>query len=111
MVLARKNINVVAALMVLTNHVKEDLLCIQENSILALSEKNFIPCITHPKQQGVYAYYHTNRGGFIQSRKVTRHGFDARGNEHEKGAREEMAASNFNLVYPSKLIERSNIGV
>ena len=41
---------------------------------------------------------------------MTRRGFDARDNEHEKGARAETAASNFNLVYPSKLIERSKIG-
>ncbi|EJK76050.1 hypothetical protein THAOC_02207, partial [Thalassiosira oceanica] len=70
MKLACKNLNVVAAVMVMADHVKEDITCIQEaDCILASSSNNFIPCRSHPKRQGVYGYYDNNRGCFVRSGK------------------------------------------
>ncbi|EJK66261.1 hypothetical protein THAOC_12831 [Thalassiosira oceanica] len=108
MKLAYKNLNVVAAVMVMADHVKEDITCIQEaDCILASSSNNFIPCLSHPKRQGVYGYYDVNRGCFVRSGKVTRRGFDDRGSEHEKGAKAVTASSHFYDVYPSKSSSRA----
>ncbi|EJK44138.1 hypothetical protein THAOC_37350, partial [Thalassiosira oceanica] len=88
--------------------VKEDITCIQEaDCILASSSNNFIPCLSHPKRQGVYGYYDNNRGCFVRSGKVTRRGFDDRGSEHEKGAKAVAASSHFYDVYPSKSSSRA----
>ena len=107
MKMAFKNLIVDAAHMVLARQVKDDLSCIQENDcILAATDNNFIPCITHPKRQGVYAYYDRNRGAFVRDGKVTRRGFDARGGEHWKGARASKPSSNFYMMYPAKSADR-----
>ena len=108
MKLAYKNLNVVAAVMVMTNHVKDDITCIQEGDcILTSSSSNFILCLSHPKRQGVYGYFDINRGCFVRSGKVTRRGFDARGSEHEKGAKALTASSHFYGVYPSRFSSRA----
>ena len=83
MKLTFKNLIVDAAQMVLARQVKDDLSCIQENNcILAANDNNFIPCIAHPKCQGVYAYYDRNRGAFVRDGRVTRRGYKERGDKH-----------------------------
>lgn len=85
-----------------------DVTCIQEGDcILTSSSSNFILCLSHPKRQGVYGYFDINRGCFVRSGKVTRRGFDARGSEHEKGAKALTASSHFYGVYPSRFSSRA----
>jgi len=108
MKLAYKNLAVSAACMVLTNHTKMDLKCLDESScLLAINTNSFLPCLSFPNREGAYLYYDANRGVFVRSGKVTRRGFVVRGDEHLKASKGERANSHFYFVYPSDQSARS----
>ncbi|KAL7552482.1 hypothetical protein ACHAWF_015738 [Thalassiosira exigua] len=109
MKLAYKNLSASAAIMVLSNHVKRDLRSLDELScLLAIDEKNFLPCSSFPDRQGCYLYYDTNRGIFVRSGKVTRRGFVDRDSEHLKSSKESKPSSHFYFVYPSEQSDRAD---
>ena len=100
---AFKNLPIIAVTMILSKHLKLDLKCLDESECLLSSNVNqFIPCLAFPKQEGAYLYFDVNRGVFIRSGKVVRHGFQSRHDEHLAASKEEKSSSHFNFMYPSK---------
>ena len=123
---ARKNLSVVAAYMVLLDHVKKDISCISHSKCLlakpnggslvthgSSTSSNFLLCTnTEALRQGCYLYYDTNEDEWIRSGKVTgpdRH-FLARHLEHTKRAEDDknIDDSDFYDRYPSLKSRRAN---
>jgi len=99
MKLAYKNLAVSAACMVLSNHVKMDLKCLDESAcLLAINHNNFLPTTAIQDGEGCYLYFDLNRGVFVRSGKVTRRGFVVRGDEHHKASKEAKSSSHFYFV-------------
>ncbi len=76
--LAYKNLPVVAACMILSQHLAMDIKCLGKSScLLAPNAITFIPCADDSSinRQGAYLYFDNNRGVFIRSGKVVRRGF------------------------------------
>ena len=110
--LALKNLAVVAAHMVLCDHVKEDLRCLGElDELLAVNAAyRFEACSDHPNREGTYLYHDINRGCFIRSGKATSGGFCKRDEEHRKHASSNTSTekSSFYTLYPSSTSNRHN---
>eukprot|EP00956_Cyclotella_meneghiniana_P037122 scaffold134700_cov46-Cyclotella_meneghiniana.AAC.1 len=109
---ANKNLAVVAAYMVLLNHVKNDVSRLDEtNSLLSLDTSKFVDCrssLSMNSHIGAYLYYDTNIGEFIRSGKVSAKGFLDRHEEHAKAAAREASSDNkFYTLYPTKANPRS----
>jgi len=62
----------------------------------------FIPCLAFPRREGAYLCFGVNRGVFIRSGKVVRHGFQSRHEEHLAASKDEKSSSHFYFMYPSK---------
>jgi len=55
---AFKNLPIIAAMMILSKHLKLDLKCLGKSECLLSSNANqFIPCLTFPRREGVYLYF------------------------------------------------------
>ena len=104
--LAYKNLSVCAAVMILSDHVKEDLRFLGDSSCLLAIPRFFVQCRSVPTKEGAYLYFDTNRFCFIRSGKVARRGFEVRGLEHFKESKQPTSSSNFYLLYPSVESER-----
>jgi hypothetical protein len=103
--LAGKNLSFVAAYMVLVDHVKADLSCLDDTkSLLANRHSNrFILCDSFPNHEGTYLYYDNNIEEFIRSGKVCGRGFVERHKEHSRESRKEGNGGNhFYFMYPTK---------
>jgi hypothetical protein len=102
--LADKNLSFVAAYMVLVDHVKTDISCLDETqSLLTPNHYKFLLCQSFNEFEGAYLYYDNNHGRFIRSGKVCGRGFGARHAEHLREAgRETNPKSNFYVWYPTK---------
>jgi hypothetical protein len=112
--LATKNISVVAAYMVLAQHVKDDLTRLDESkSLLTPNRDKFVkvqPCNTNNK--GTYLYHDDTNCEFIRSGKVSAKGFGMRHEEHRKKAADESATENrFYLSYTQQrtMLEQGHI--
>ena len=100
---AFKNLPIIAATMILSKHLKLDLKCLGKSECLLSSNSNqFIPCLAFPRREGAYLYFDVNRGVFIRSGKVVRHGFQSRHEEHLAASKDEKSSSHFYFMYPSK---------
>ena len=101
---ASSNFAQMAALMILSNHIKDEIDCLDSNTtLLKRGEYFFITAENEEaKKQGVYLHYDTNDGKWIRSGKVTGRGFDARNKEHRKYAAAKHATSRFYRRYPTK---------
>ena len=100
---AFKNLPIIAATMILLKHLRLDLKCLGESECLLSSNSNqFIPCLAFPRQEGAYLYFDVNRGVFIRSGKVVRHGFQSRHEEHLAASKDEKSSSHFYFMYPLK---------
>ena len=76
---AFKNLPIIAAMMILSKHLKLDLKCLGESeSLLSSNSNQFIPCLAFPRREGAYLYFDVNRGVFIRSGKVVRRGFQSK---------------------------------
>lgn len=65
--------------MVIVDHVKTDLKCLDEyDSLLSHCTHKFMLSATYPNREGAYLYYDTNLGEFIRSGKVSGRGFEKR---------------------------------
>jgi hypothetical protein len=81
--------------MVVLDHVKSDLTCLDDTmSLLSPNTDRFHLCNTFPQCENAYLYFDTNLGAFVRSGKVTR-GFSVRHKEHEKKSSERNASRNF----------------
>jgi hypothetical protein len=99
---AYKNLPVVAAAMLLSNHLKIELKFLTKNAcLLGYNSNQFIPCLAFPRREGAYLYYDVNREVFVRSGKVVRRGFQARHDEHYAGSKEEKSSTHFYFMYPS----------
>jgi hypothetical protein len=66
--LSSKNLAIVAAYMVMVDHVKTDLKCLDKyDSLLSHCTHKFMLSATYPNCEGAYLYYDTNLGEFIRS--------------------------------------------
>ncbi len=102
MKLAYKNLSVVAAIMALQSHMKNDISSLGESDrLLPFNLEHFVPCINHSDRGGSYLYYDTNRGLFVRSGKVSGQGFSKRDKEHLKCVKAATASSHFYRVFPS----------
>lgn len=82
---SRKNITVIAAIMVLFDHVKRDLSCLDEATTLLSIPGNYLMIANvETNLQGAYLYYDMNDNKLIRSGKVTGRGLDVRHKEHKK---------------------------
>ena len=99
---SRKNITVIAAIMVLFDHVKRDLSCLDESTTLLSTHGNYLMIANvESNLQGAYLYYDMNDNKWIRSGKVTGRGFDVRHKEHQKKAKCHNHQSKFYSRYPS----------
>jgi hypothetical protein len=106
---ASNNLAVSAACMVLSNHVKNDIKCIQDRDcILAQNTHNFYQCLQFPNREGAYLYFNSNKGCFVRSGKVTRQGFSMHGKEHFEGSKKIIAGLNFYDMYPALTCSRAH---
>ncbi|KAL7545663.1 hypothetical protein ACHAWF_009011, partial [Thalassiosira exigua] len=109
MKMAYKNLTIVAALMVLQGHTKDDLQSLMESdSLLPCTAEGFVECNVHPNREGTYLYFDTNRGVFVRSGKVVGRGFGVRNDEHEKCAEAHAATSLFYRLFPSLFSPRAS---
>ncbi len=96
-----KNLPVIAAMMVLSNHLKLELKCQSKTScLLACNSNQFIPCQAFPRREGAYLYFDFNRGVFVRSGKVIRRGFQARHGKHLVVSKEKKLSTHFYFMYP-----------
>ena len=73
---ARDNFAQMSAVMVLYDHVKEDIQCLDNTTTLLKSIQNFVIVgEDEESMQGAYLYYDTNDEKWIRSRKVTGRSF------------------------------------
>lgn len=106
--LAIKNLSFVAAYMVLVDHVKSDLSCLDETQCLLTHNQNrLLLCQSFNDYEGAYLYWDTNNGRFIRSGKVCGRGFHARHSEHLREAGKNNPKSDFYLWYPTKTSARA----
>ena len=106
---ASNNLPVVAAILVLSGHIKSDLECLNErDSLLITDSSRYIECSDCPDNEGAYLYFDSVRQVFVRSGKVGGRGFIERGDEHLKGAKEKRPSSRFYRLYPSKESTRSS---
>ena len=104
---ARDNFAQMSAVMVLYDHVKEDIQCLDNTTLLLKSIQNFVIFgEDEERMQGAYLYYDTNDEKWIRSGKVTGRSFLDRHKEHKKKASQSEATSRFYLRYPS--VTKSN---
>jgi hypothetical protein len=74
---------VVAAVMVLSGHLKSDIECHNKRDSLLITDSGcFVKCSETPDQEGAYLYFDMVRQVFVRSGKVAGHGFVSRGDEH-----------------------------
>ena len=101
---AAKNMAHVTCLMVLFRHVKYDVDCLDEVSMLLSATNNFkIASYEENKnRQRAYLYYDCNDAQWIRSGKVIGRGFSAMNEEHLKRVKSKRSSSQFDLRYPSK---------
>ena len=109
---AYKNLAVVAAYMVLLDHVKHDVLRVDETiSLLSINTNNFVDCNSNQSNNshiGAYLYWDTNLDQFIRSGKVSAKGFRDRHEEHKKAAAKHAHTDNkFYTLYPTRDNPRS----
>ncbi len=65
---AYKKLPVVAAAMLLSNHLKIELKCLTKNAcLLGYNSNQLIPCLAFPRREGAYLYYDVNREVFVRS--------------------------------------------
>lgn len=104
--LAIKNLSTVAAHMVLSDHVKDNLNCLDESHSLLTSEFSRYPTSsTHNKDIGAYLYFDTNHCTPVRSGSVyaVDKGFGGRHGDHFKAAKDPtVQSSNFYNGYPTK---------
>ncbi len=80
---ALKNFPIVAARMVLLNHLKIELRCPSKAAcLLGCNSNQFIPSQSLPSWERAYLYFDYNRGMCVRNGEVTRCGFQARHREH-----------------------------
>ena len=106
---AYNNIPVVAAVMVLSGHLKSDLDCLNERDSLLITDSGcFVKCSETPDQEGAYLYFDMVRRVFVRSGKVAGRGFVSRGDEHIVAAKAARPSSTLYRLYPSKDSPRAN---
>ena len=106
---ARNNLPVVAAVMVLSGHLKTDLECLKDrDSLLITDESCFLKCEKCPDEEGAYLYFDIVRKIFVRSGKVAGRGMVVRGDEHLKAAKAAVPTSTMYRLYPSKESVRAN---
>ena len=100
---ARKNLSVVAAVMVLSDHLKMDISCLRESdSLLTNNINSFLPCLSKPTYEGAYGEFDRNRNENTRSGKCTRRGCPVRQDEHYNEAKKKKASSHFYMMYPAE---------
>jgi hypothetical protein len=98
--------SVIAAYMVLTDHVRPNLQFVDDSECILSNDSNkFTPSGRFPLRSGGYLYYDRDAMRWIRSGKVGERGFAKRHEDHEKNAKKASHNnSNFYHNYPSKEI-------
>ena len=102
---------VVAACMILSQHLVMDIKCLGKlSSLLAPHANTFLPCEDNSSVncQGAYLFFDNNRGIPVRSGKVAWQGFIERHKEHMAKSKMDTPESDFYLLYPSKHGSRSD---
>ena len=98
---AFNNLPVVAAVLLLSGHVKSDLECLNERDSLLNTDSNcYVKCQDCSDNEGSYLYFDNVRKVFVRSGKVAGRGFVDRGKEHVTSAKASRPSSAFyKLIY------------
>ena len=85
------------AIMILLDHMKTDLECLDKTLSLLKSNDYYVSMnsILHEYKHDAYLYHDSNNNNWIRSGKVTDRGFTLRHKEHEKLAHCKRASSKF----------------
>jgi hypothetical protein len=102
--LAYKNLSMVAAYMVLADHVKDNLKCLDATkSLLTPNTNKFHPANAFKDEIGAYLFNDTNLGEIIRTGSNSGQGFAGRYNDHRLNAMKTgLPESDFYLYYPTK---------
>ena len=95
--------------MVLFNHIKPDVSCLDHSQCLLTSNASFLKAISNQeaKLEGCYLYYDSNNGEWIRSGKAVGSNFGLRHGQHKNESRLTTASSQkskFYNSYPSKAV-------
>ena len=102
------NVAIIAAIMVLFDHMKHDLRCLDEVTTLLSTPRNYLlTANVESNLQGAYLYYDLNDEKGIRSDEVTGRGFDVRYKEHHQKSKYNTHQSKFYSRYPSKESKQS----
>ena len=84
-----------AAIMILLDHMKTDLECLDKTLSLLKSNDYYVSVnsILHKHKYGAYLYHDSNNNNWIRSGKETGRGFTLRHNEHNQLAHCKRASS------------------
>ena len=104
---ASKNMPPMAAVMVLFNHIKTDITCLDHNQCLLAASSSFLKASSNREamMEGCYLYYDLNNEEWIRSGKATSSNFSKRHAEHKAGSMLTSASSQkskFYNSYPSR---------
>jgi hypothetical protein len=101
--LAFKNFAIVAAYMIVLEHVECDITCLDDTiSLLSPNTDRFLLYNTFLQCDSAYLYFDTNLCAFVRSGKVTGCGFRARHKEHDKKSKREMQPASFTFCIHAK---------
>ena len=96
------NIAIIAAIMVLFDHMKHDLRCLDEVTTLLSTPRNYLLTLNvESNVQGAYFYYDLNNEQWIRSGKVARRGFDVRHKQPYQKSKSDSHQSKIYSRYPS----------
>ena len=114
----QKNFPPTAATMVLFNHIKQDISCLDHNQCLLDSVSSFLKATANceASMEGCYIYYDFNNQEWIRSGKAVGESsnFGARDSQHAKGSKLETTQdrrSNFYNSYASNSVELADNGL
>ena len=104
------NLPVVAAVMVLSGHLKSDLDCLNDRDSLLITDSGcYVKCSNCADNEGAYLYFDTVRQVFVRSGKVAGRGFISRGDEHVTAAKAARPSSTLYRLFPSKESQRAGM--
>ena len=99
----RKNIPNMAAIMILSKHIKRDIQCLEQQSTLLDTQlENFELVGSSNTKEGAYLYFDCNEGKWIRSGKCTAGGFAIRHRQHLKSSSCRRSTLQFYNLYPSR---------
>lgn len=100
---AATNISHIAVLVILFNHVKDSIRCLDHNVTL-LNTPVFKVAGAYLIKKNTYLQYKNNDGAWVRSGKVTGRGFQVRNDEHLKNIKQRLPLPQFTYVIQGNVV-------